>query len=259
MLKKKKQVADFNKRCKSLILHLNIFCEKKDPETLHHLRVSIKKIKMLLSLNEEIGRSGNWQTHFQGLQDLFKDAGSLRSAAIGIRLAKEHGTVNEQFRREQQKLLLSQTKAFCDKSDVYLNAIFHSYHNLVDDFNDLKNNQLIKHFKKELKQLGRFFGPGMDISKLHPMRMRLKNLSYLHGILSKKLVRTLKFNTTYVDRLQDTIGVWHDATSILEELKTRPKSSVRLVQRLHEIAEAKMKTIQSLSRNFDKLSILRRD
>src|SRR5436190_5709311 len=101
MLKKSKQIDHFNTRCKSIIVHLNTFCDKKNPEELHHLRISIKKIKTLLRMNP----GKKTERDLKKLNILFDDAGQVRTANVNLKLAREHGAAKDNILRRDQKLL----------------------------------------------------------------------------------------------------------------------------------------------------------
>src|SRR5690348_10635786 len=87
-------------RAKHLKKLLNTYSESGTDETIHDIRVEIKKLKAVLQLAGSVLPRFNAHKVFVPLRDIFRKAGAIREKDITTRLAEQHnlkvsGTASE--------------------------------------------------------------------------------------------------------------------------------------------------------------------
>src|SRR5687767_13053545 len=75
---------------RSLIMHLKNWHLSNEPETLHQVRVDIKKIKATLSVINGSKKDFKLNKHFQPLHQIFRNAGAIRDSDVLTRLLLQH-------------------------------------------------------------------------------------------------------------------------------------------------------------------------
>jgi len=179
------------------------FSKDKQAESLHCLRVAIKKIKAAYAFAEHI-----FQRKFSTakLRSLFKEAGKIREIQLNIRLLSTFP--------QPPKRLITQLK----KEEEFLSQEFIA--------NELIHNKSIKKFRKENKlphkrienkKITKYFDKiksSLALQKnsddLHRYRIRIKRMMHVYSILPVKLQNGLNIDIEKIDKLQQELGDWHD-------------------------------------------------
>src|ERR1700754_3888116 len=118
MLNKKKQVKYLHKRSKSLLTNFDHFLISLSSESLHGLRVDIKKIKAVVLFSDDCLKSEIIED-FKGLKKVFKAAGLIRSAWIHIEMMKKNGVKDISLYNQNEKEFIDHTFEFMMVSDYY--------------------------------------------------------------------------------------------------------------------------------------------
>lgn len=199
-----------------MLAHLLAFCETHEPEELHQFRVQTKRIKALLFFLQNKSAAGQ----LAPLQAIFRQAGKIRSAHVHLAFIGQYGIANTAFIEEQERIVKNETRRLCAKLGAHLKTLKNLHKTLAANFQDIENKAVVRLCKKRVKKLNRFFSrPDLPVLQLHPTRMKIKNLLYLHDALPAPLAEKLQLDVARLDKLQDAIGKWHDAVLISELLK----------------------------------------
>lgn len=226
------------------------FCRSGNLEELHHVRVEIKKIRALLSF------TGNKKTkHLKPVKKVFKHAGVIRNAHLSLQLAVHYRISNRDLKNRQIKLFAVKASAFCRKLNRYLKNLEEPRQYFQRNFSDIKTRKVILHCKEQLRKSAEFLkNPGPE--NLHEFRKEIKKLLYIHKVMPRSIVKKLKINKVYFDKLQELIGKWHDTHTALVLLKTNSSSS-RALHKLKKNKARLMNAVRSLSKDFRKKAKLK--
>lgn len=229
---------------------LMFFLESEQQDQLHQFRVSVKKIKALLSLLKANRKSNKLLDAFQPVKDIFRHAGVIRDAFIHLELADQLQIKEPVFYQEQKELLLRETMLFLKKGRNYIKTIDAVGKKLKKELGGVKNSQIVDFFKKQLDSIVLALAKGEFDEEMHVCRKRIKNLLYNQKLVSKNLPDNLKLNFPYLDQVQDMLGRWHDSTSAKEYFSTKCMADHRAVEKLNLQISDLEKSVVIVSENF---------
>jgi len=137
------------------------------------------------------------------------------------------------------------------KHHTYLKTLRRIEKTLSSNFQDIKNKVILRLYKKYLKKLARSFAqPTNRAANLHKNRKQMKMLLYFHAVLPLPMVKKLRLNTSYLDRLQDTIGQWHDIVSITALLEKERFTDKKVLAKIAQRSSRLYAAILVLSGDF---------
>jgi CHAD domain-containing protein len=252
MLKKKKQQKYFKKRWKAVLVHLNSFVYRRDPEALHRLRVEVKKIKALAWFSEKCSEDVHFSKPMKRILEVFHDAGEIRSAMLALKLLKKYGIKNQKFSALERNVLSSGTTQFRLKKAIHIKNINIACKDMVGRFEDIEKKYILRIFKKELHKLAQSFSSRDAGKKLHDDRKRIKNLLYIYKMLPGPLANDLNLNTSYLDSIQEAIGKWHDPYSMIGLMKEDGIDNKEVKNKLRSQVKKCEKNIYRLTADFKK-------
>lgn len=206
------------KQMSSALHLLEQYISCSDPEVLHQLRVSLKKIKAvldyLLTLHPKKIKSLR-----RKLQLVFHAAGFLREAQLRLKWLKakrfpfliQYAALDQKIKEEEELFVfqkqdhLKKLRSVCDELAEYLKEV--DADALLQYASGLKQQ-----LEKQLQIVAK--------NDWHALRKLSKQLLYAHHWLTEK--DRLKVLTVAAyqkfDQLQEKIGVWHDAVDLLQWL-----------------------------------------
>jgi CHAD domain-containing protein len=251
MLKKKRQHEYIDKRCKSMLLHINSFCTKKNPEELHKMRVEIKKLRAFISFAEKLTKE-DFSKHIQPVIKVFKQAGKMRTANLNLKMIRKYHIHNADFRKEQQAVFKTASEEFCASSEENRSSICESCSSIQDKCRDIDNKEIFKFYKKRIHSLSSFFSKKIDEKKLHARRKKIKILLYAESFLQRSVREKLKLNKSYLDTLQNAIGEWHDTALLIELFENMNFAGKETMEQLTKKKESLLQTVEVTAKEFDK-------
>ncbi|MEP6513067.1 MAG: CHAD domain-containing protein [Parafilimonas sp.] len=250
MLKKRRQYKFLEKRCNAMQTHITDFVIKEDFEALHELRVEIKKLRAFAAFAEKY-TEGNFSKTLKPVIKIFKYAGRIRTAQLNLQMIKKHKIGNADFINNQQVFCQENSDKFKDSLKFYINTIQKFCKKIKSKFHDIENKKIVVFYKKQLDFLKSFFQEELDEKKLHECRKKIKLLLYMENLLPKKVKQKLKLNKTYLDKLQDAIGKWHDAVLTAELLKTRNLTGEEKLKQIFNKKNKLLQTVKLLAKFFE--------
>lgn len=251
MLKKKRQHEYIDKRCKNILLYINAFCTKKNPEALHKVRVEIKKLRAFVYFAEKLANE-KFSKHVEPVIKIFKKAGKMRTANLYLEMIRKYRIHNADFRKEQQAVFKTVAEEFCASLEENKRSICECCEAIRDKCHDIDNKEILEFFKKRIKSLSSFFSKKPDEDKLHARRKKMKILLYIESFLQRSVREKLKLNRLYLDKLQNAIGEWHDTALLVELFENMNFAGKETLKQLTKKRETLLQAAVLQAKEFDK-------
>jgi CHAD domain-containing protein len=214
----------FQKHQQHLEHYLALCFEEPEPEMVHQLRVSIKRLRAVLHFTGEVTGNEEISAKKQGksLRKLFKAAGILRDIQVQLKLIPEYESgLNFKFR-----LYLSYLKKLEKQSVKNFNAFIEetkpihkltSGRELIEESLAMLSPEEIR-LKAELlitarcSNIRQMLGTKPDDKKLHEMRTIIKQMRYIMSIMLKGSPEDseAKVSVAILTELEELLGRWHD-------------------------------------------------
>ncbi len=223
--------------------NLNQFNKVKKPECLHQLRISIKRIKAIISFAEDIFKENH---SIAELKSLFNKAGKIRELQIHIHLLElfpNHPKKIIKELKQKEDILIQQFTKNCNRNIKSINN-FREQSCLPDKLPNQK--VIIKYFNVEKKSATNKIKK-VDRDELHKYRIKIKKLMYVYNFLPKKTQKEIEFNKVKIKRQQEQLGDWHDnyaTITYLSRIKL-PITSSKHILKLKEKEEKQFNTIST--------------
>lgn len=248
MLKRKRQQKYLVKRCLELRLQLYAFADAGGEETLHKLRVEIKKLKAFSKLTK-LYKGENAVTIKKNIRKIFHRAGVIREANINLQMIRQFDIHHPAFNTEAKDTIRQETAKFRLHKTDYNDDIRNNVRSFLKSLQPIRNHDIKHWFTRQLKKIAGVI-TATSTDQLHEARKRIKNLVYVHGILQQRLASALTLNIDYLDQMQDAIGKWHDTAVALELLAAHNSENKAKVSRLHKEQDEAGKTIHAMGEGF---------
>ncbi|HET6252665.1 MAG TPA: CHAD domain-containing protein [Puia sp.] len=207
MLSKKKQRKYLAQKGQRWLDELVAFDESHDEESLHKLRLEIKKIRALVRLFENV-RGKRLAKDFRPLKKVFKQAGVIRDTRSEVNLLEARQLLSPEFKDRRLHQIQAATDNFARHFPDYRKKGKKAARQLLADVHSIRSMKIRRWIAEEMIQVGILLTKTGD--DLHMARKKIKTLLYVEKILPKGLADQLCLNRDYLDRLQDAIGKWHD-------------------------------------------------
>lgn len=200
------------------IQSLDLFLQSGKEEAMHELRVSLKKGRALLDFLEKQKKHEKKISKLKKqVREVFKQAGLIRLNHLRIKWMKSN----------RYRLLLQNASLETDlngyTSDFLSEArrnknVLTALHKTVAKESEHTSLVQVLSYAKKLKAKVIRLASGLQQSHWHHLRKNIKRLMYAyHWLMEKDKIKLLTLRQyNYLDQLQSSIGLWHDA----EDMKT---------------------------------------
>lgn len=249
-MKKKEEAKYLEKEWKEMNLHLKSFIETGDQEALHRFRVQIKKLRAMLSFFEDTSKQPGLLKGFKPVRKIFKSAGLIREAHMNLQLGELYHLKNEAFESGQQRIIDEGTIEFRDSGKKFTKNIKDVYKHLIKQLPGVQNHSIADYYKNQLQQISTNLAISGFTEDMHTSRKLIKILVYNHKLAEKALNGSLPFNTKYLDKLQDTIGKWHDNVVAAQLFSSPELNDKPVVAKINRKNAGIKHTITSLADDF---------
>jgi len=227
MLTKKKQRRYLTEKERHWLQELVVFDESRDEKALHRLRLEIKKIRALIEL-AKIQSGKRAAAHFSGLKKMFREAGVIRDASSQVRYLEARNLLTNEHKDQQTRSIQLAAAAFVANIHRYRKEGKKASKRLLTDLHTIHAGRLLRWYASEIIETGILLGSTGD--ELHEARKRIKTMLYVQKILPKAIAKRVRLDTGYLDRLQEAIGQWHDATMAIGDWAEVNPAGKRVVQ-----------------------------
>lgn len=249
-MKKKEEIKQLDKLWKNMKKQVKAFLESGDQEALHQFRIQVKKLKAMLTLYALEPDNQALLKHFKPVKKVFKKAGDVRNAYINLKLGEKYQLDDPKFSNVQQENMNVATNEFKKKGSKYLKTIRKTHILLQNEIARLRNKTIRRLYQDKLVEIDTFFTNIKFNDELHNARKNIKLLMYNRQIAANAIQDKLKINYTYLDKLQSSIGEWHDHNLTIEVLSDTGKAEDRAIKEIKNSNAALEKTILEQSNNF---------
>lgn len=210
-----KQLAKYaDKQFNSLFESLSLYELTSDPETLHRIRVELKKIKSLFRLINYCTKNFHASEEYLPLKKIFTEAGMIREVDVAKELFAEYKIKMIHYEKkiyDQVKLV----SVFRKNISSYKEAVIKKQNEIKKYFDGINSNCFGKYILSRKLKLQKQFYPEPAVEKLHKSRKIIKEIIYLSGISRWRKKNLIP----HYDKAQELIGSWHDKIFLLNLLK----------------------------------------
>lgn len=234
MLRQSKLNNFFYSRWDKIEFHLNSFCDNRDHDHIHKLRLEFKKVRALISFVDSCLKNSFIKNHIKPTLELYRSAGIVRDAYISILL---HSNIDEFKNKERLDCLEKVSLEFCNRKDEFLDLIFRYRISTPVNFDDISNTEATRFFSKRLKYLQKEFRE-LRKDRLHEDRKLIKKLLYVYPILPKAVKLKINISKRFYDTLQEMIGNWHDIKIALQTYIDEDSDDIAMISNLRTGEEA---------------------
>ncbi|HMQ69456.1 MAG TPA: CHAD domain-containing protein [Ignavibacteria bacterium] len=191
-----------------LLENLSEYEMAADQETLHRIRITLKKIRSLFILLSFCDLKFNYRKQFHPFKKIYKEAGSIRSIFITRKLSVEYGI---ELKKKRKDLIPDNNKAesipgFINEIRRTENFVYKKYFEILKHFEKINEDCYRKYNSNRKKELKNLVFPYVIESKLHNARKICKEITFLNELNNSRKINT----DLYFEELQDLIGNWHD-------------------------------------------------
>ena len=251
-MKKKKGINHLSKNWKKIKTHLKAFSASGNQDELHRLRVQIKKASAMLIFFERTSGKHKLLKDFKPVKKLFKKAGYIRDAHINLQLSKQYTLKNDLVETGRQQIIEAGTINFHHNRRKYLKIIKNTYKRVKKKLPPISNKSIEKYYKNQLEQIAASLAMPNFTKNLHYNRKMIKHLMYNYNLAENALAGALPFNIHYLDKLQESIGKWHDNVIATELFLSPEFNNKPVVTKIKKINAGVKRNITSLSNDFMK-------
>lgn len=240
MFSSKQQQSIFIERFGIIQLHLKQYCLQPAEESLHKLRVEIKKLRAIGRLIDDITNSNNITHTLLPVVSIFRQAALIRSIHIHIKLTSK--VSSKKFRAQQLKLQQQREVLFVSKQARFTTQLKKAERKLLLKTKNIKSKAIEKWFTQNLKRAGRRIKAGEN--KFHSGRKIIKRLLYVNDVIAP----TPWINKIYLKQVEELIGHWHDLTeskAFIEKIYPAEKKTIALLAKKSRQSTAVIKNLMA--------------
>jgi CHAD domain-containing protein len=245
-MKKKEEAKYLEKEWKNLDAHLKAFLESGDQEELHQFRVQTKKLRAMLNLLEHASRRHGLLEEFKPVRKMFKSAGHIRDAHTNLELSSRYALKNESFEAGQKRIIEEGTNEFREQAKKYTKKINDAYKQLKKQLPHVDNGSITEFYKKQLEQIADNLETPRFTEDMHNNRKLIKILVYNRKLADKALNGSFAFNIDYLDKLQSSLGEWHDniiAAELFSSPEVNDKPVASLIKKKNSTVKRKIRLL----------------
>lgn len=199
------------------------FCNTANHEALHNMRVAIKKIKAITWLQDKHRNSDVQKKCMTSIVSIFKHAGKIRNAHLNLTYCMNHPLEYGKLAESQQRIIQTNFKLFVAKQALYIRQIHQSETCLKVNYVPISCKDASLLIENRTQKIIRHFGaaPTLQPTILHAYRKKIKSIIAIHKIFLPHTKHKMLKHTKQWDKLQDTIGAWHDLELFQNQLRSR--------------------------------------
>ena len=218
-------LRNWNKEQRIFLLNLGILKKEINPEAIHDLRVSVKKLRAYLKLYGIICHDSAWKHEFTETEKLFSILGKHRDIEVNIRILELH----EKENLSEHPLFKVQLHANLKLSSLRIKPAIQDYDedelkniavkvktSLIPFTDDSISNHIEKLVQHHLKKINSH--AKKIYSEAHDTRKLMKDVYYWTG-LSQADIFIPAPQKKKLDKILDGLGSWQDHEVLLTNVK----------------------------------------
>jgi CHAD domain-containing protein len=224
---------------KSAEKHLSDFVEDGRSESLHGLRVDLKKIKAAYSFASYVHKK-KYRT--ANLKRLFKEAGRIREIQVHVSLLNQFPHPPKRLITQLENQGKTLTEAFINDYSAHSSCLKDFRKKTLLPKKEIDNKTILKYFMK--MKVVRLIKN--DADELHSYRIRIKRMMHVYYMLPEKIQLKTNLDIESIEQLQQQLGDWHDMHTIVHFLsgETVPKRAAEHILKLKEQESSLYETLK---------------
>lgn len=211
-----------------------------DRDTLHHLRIEIKKIKTIINLIHFSHPKFKRHANFIPFRSISRKAGEIRESEVLYQLLLTYeidGVVDEYIPKSIEADQLSID--FQKKVPEFVDIVRKRKNKLLKNYKEVSTDSYHEYVKKCKRQLKPLLFPNLQRTKLHAARKLIKEILHLRelGGRAKK--------DMFLRNAENLIGQWHDKQVLLlllNKIKRTEKANQLRAKSRQDLLELKKVT-----------------
>lgn len=246
---KEKKTAD--KYWERIEENIENFLQSQDQRALHQFRINVKKLKSLLVLLQSGRKNKKLLNHFKPVRKIFRKAGHIRNAYINFQLSHRFKLNNEQVEHDQQLIAENGIREFCSQGKEYVKELKKSRKKISKAMHPVSNPAIRKFYKNTLGDISSFLAHPVFNERLHHCRKQMKYLLHNYKPAGEALKSALPLNPDYLNKLQESIGKWHDNILAIELVSSGATGGPQ-AEKLHNQNKKLQEKILASTKDFKK-------
>jgi CHAD domain-containing protein len=200
------------KRVQAIMRALENYHQFRETDSLHRIRVELKKLKSLIMLKGYADKKFNAAEHYAPLRRIFRKAGKIRQPVVLMELMQVYGVegISRVQLGEPQRL----EAGFLANIATFMSQVERSGKKLKPRLKGIRKKDVNGYVKGLEEFIGATFVPRFNYRRLHAARKRMKQLVYLARFGDPVSKEARK----YYSEMEKSIGVLHDKEILLEVL-----------------------------------------
>lgn len=229
---------------KALKRQLRRYGKSPEPETLHKIRVEIKKIKAVLRLTDSCTKNFHVRRHFVPLRLIFRKAGRIREPELIYGLLSRYEITDVPDSLVPQSLMEDAlSKEFHERIPSYITTVDKREEKIRKYLCKIPNRDVSKYLKKKKGEFRSLVISKWNRGTLHKARKVAKEIIYLSAVTKK----TRKDLDPFYNKMQGLTGQWRDKQLLMPIVKA---SSGPDLDRLKHASQAERTEIKRLVFDF---------
>jgi CHAD domain-containing protein len=214
LLRTMKSLKKFSKKLiKDLVDRLHYFSSYQEEETLHEIRVHVKKIKAVINLVGYCQKKFNSHKAFIPFRNIFRKAGGIREPEVLRRLL-----TNYPAQKKNSKAIVDRglaVEAFLEDIPYFVDRISGQWKKLKPRVANIRRKDFDHYVRSKEREIDSKLSPKPIMKDIHKTRKAIKAMLYLSKV-KDDLPESTK---TFYAEMEETIGQLHDKQVLLENLK----------------------------------------
>ena len=157
---------------------------------------------------------------------------------------------DEAFLTSEQEKIETGITAFKGKGKAYLKTIKKSNKKISHQLKPVHNKDIEAYYNKQLHAIAVNMIVSGFSEEMHTNRKLIKILVYNHKLTSRVLDSGVPFNITYMDKLQEAIGNWHDNLLTAELLSAHTSVNKKVITIINRKNAGVKRNITQLAEDF---------
>jgi CHAD domain-containing protein len=229
----------------TLVQNLEEFQRSRSFDTLHKIRVNVKKIKAIILLLHFFDPKFKFKKNFLLFRSIFRKAGEIRDPEVMARLFLKYNITGMEEVPANTKVLVSD---FIKSIPGYKAAVNKKESKFRSSINRIKKDQLVAYLKRNRKKIKSGLHPKVVLPTIHKTRKQIKEVIYLsESIGNARKEKTINFYR----KVEEEIGALHDLQTLVSVLsRTRNFIDNQILQKIEEDCRKSVRRLKSQTSRF---------
>lgn len=199
-----------------LVDRLHFFINYQEEETIHEIRVEIKKVKAVLTLLGHSHKKFNSHKVFLPFRNIFREAGAIREPIVQQTILSKNQT--PPLKNRKPTLIKGEpVEKFLDDVPFFIEGILGTWKKIKPLVRKESRKDFNEFAKKKKKEIKKALLPSPEMENIHNTRKNIKAILYLSKIKNYLSKAEAKF----YHEMEETIGQWHDKQVLQSNLKNQ--------------------------------------